>query len=412
MNVGHRLRLLASALLLSILALSPLTTVARAADGDQAPGQVVVKLRAGEAVEGLESRHGLRALGRLPGQSTFVLALPAGRTVAAELQRLVADPAVAWAEPNHTFWTPEAQQVSISFSGQYAIPDEASGSSAAERYTGQWGAAKVGLGAAQARTRGGGATVAVLDTGVDRSHPALAGRLLPGWDVVDDDADPTDLPGGAASGHGTLVSGIVSLIAPDARILPVRVLAPDGAGTLFGLARGIVYAVDQGADVICLSVGANHDSATLREAVDYATGRGVLIVSAVGNRDGQNQSATILYPARYDAVLAVAATDEADVKADFSGWGPRTDIVAPGVRVYSTYLGGTYALWSGTSAAAAFVAGGAALLEAQNPAWDGQQVKSRLVETAASVESANEPRFANKLGRGRLDLDAATAQGR
>lgn len=403
--------LLVCLLLLAALMLAPQAAQAEQDSRDYAPGQVLVKLRDGAAIGQVGARYGALVAGRLGEGDTFLLRLPPGLAVNRVLQQMQGDLDLTRAEANYTFWTPEIQGFILDFGDQLPTLDPDPAASPDQRYLRQWAAAKIGLTKAFESTRGEGVVVAVLDTGVDFSHPVLAGRLLEGRDFVDGDNNPLDEPNGRAAGHGTFVSGIVALVAPDSKILPVRVLNSSGSGTLFDVARGIVYAADQGAGVVNLSLGTYRDSRTLEEAVRYAAARGAVVVASVGNQSTQNHRSTLLYPARYDEVAAVAATDADDLMATFSNWGKKTDLCAPGVNIYSSYLGGSYAWWSGTSPSAAFVSGAAALLRAQHPAWDASQVSGRLEGTAVNIDALNDPRLRGKLGAGRIDLEAATRPG-
>ncbi len=223
-------------------------------------------------------------------------------------------------------------------------------------YLDQPAATDLELDAAHAITRGAGQTVAVLDTGADLSHPALAGRFRPGWNYVDDTADVTDAPG-----HGTYVSGLVALVAPDAKIIPEQVLDSDGTGNIFVLAEAIFDATADGADVINMSLGTSekYKSKLLTSAIKAARKKGVVVVAAAGN----NGSSRPEYPAAQPEVIGVAALSrDTTTLASFSDWGDFVDVAAPGEGIVGPVPGGGYAEWAGTSAAAPLVAGQAALL--------------------------------------------------
>jgi thermitase len=228
-------------------------------------------------------------------------------------------------------------------------------------------------------------TVAVLDTGVDLTHPELRDALLPGYDFVDiidgaDDfiGDTIGADGIPADevGHGTHVAGIVAArglrmpagVAPRCRILPVRVLAAFkqggrrvGAGLVENINAGVKWAVDQGADVINMSLGVRHAGGGLphEEVVRYARRRGASIVAATGN-DGREE---LYYPGALPGVIAVGAFDRTGSVSSFSTFGRQVSLVAPGEEIYSTYLGNDYAFSTGTSHAAPFVAGVIALMK-------------------------------------------------
>jgi subtilisin family serine protease len=258
----------------------------------------------------------------------------------------------------------------------------------ASGYIDQAAFAQVRVGSAHNVNRGGGVTVAILDTGVALTHPAfLQSEILPGIDLVESDNLPNDTGPGFGWGHGTHVAGVVARMAPQAKILPVRVLDANGRGNSFALAYGIEWAVAQGADVINLSLGAEAGSRVLSETIASALAQGVVIVAAAGNENVN----LMKYPAAFPGVLAVGAVNSASERAVFSNHGPWVDISAPGVGITSSvpFSGGAgYAAWSGTSMSTAFVSGGAALVRgAGSP---GAQVAAVLMTTAAVGPNATQ----------------------
>lgn len=252
----------------------------------------------------------------------------------------------------------------------------------------QWGWRRLGGGELARLGDGSGLVVAVLDTGVDASHPDLAGRVLPGWDSMNPEGDGRSDP----NGHGTHVAGIlgatsgngegVSGVAPGVQILPVRVLDASGNGDDDELALGIIWAVDNGADILNLSIGGAIPSTLLEGAIDHALANGVLVVVAAGN-DGATGNVPS-YPAAYRQVLAVGSTDSSDRRSIFSNTGEYLDIAAPGSWIVSTWPGGRYQTSSGTSMAAPFVAGAAALLQART-GLRGNELAARLVADATDL---------------------------
>ncbi len=241
-------------------------------------------------------------------------------------------------------------------------------------------------------TRGAGVVVAVVDTGVDARTPQLTGaNVLPGADVVSDGPADSD-----CYGHGTFVGGIIAAqpvagsgfagIAPDATLLPIRVTVPDADGdagrvTAASLSAGIRRAVDEGARVINVSASTSIPDAGLAEAVAYAAFRDVVVVASAAN--GARTGDPVTYPASYPTVIAVGAVDAEGGRADFSQTGPYLSLVGPGSDVVSIGPGGP-GHWqgSGTSYAAPFVAGTAALVRAYRPDLRADQVKHRLEATA------------------------------
>jgi subtilisin family serine protease len=237
---------------------------------------------------------------------------------------MAGNPDVELVEPNYRLQAPEAEG---RHSGSIAFADNGRGTAAV---IDQSALLRIRAVQAQAFGRGEGVTVAVLDTGIDVAHPLLAGRLAPGGaDFVDGDGDPADAPDGIDSdgdgladeavGHGTAVAGLVLAVAPEATVLPIRVLDSDGIGTAFGVARGIDLARRRRADVLNMSFGMGRLSRLVVELLDEVHERGGTLIASAGNR---NVGAPPQYPAGHPDVLGVAATDSLDRKADFSNFGP------------------------------------------------------------------------------------------
>lgn len=255
--------------------------------------------------------------------------------------------------------------------------------------------------------------VAVLDTGVDATHPDLLGHIRAGGDFIDGDADPRD-----EQGHGTAVSGVIAAttnnkqgvagISWGATVLAERVLGADGAGSLCTVSAGIIDAVDAGARVLNLSLGAPGEGCAmvLKEALSYARDHGALVVAAAGN-DGAKGN-PVDYPAGCDDAFAVAATDARDRPTSFSEYGPQVDISAPGAGVLTTATdtkgGHSYAFASGTSLSAPIVSGAAALLLSLHPTWTAEQVRARLVGTARDLGPRGRD---DHYGAGRIDIGRA-----
>jgi subtilisin family serine protease len=261
--------------------------------------------------------------------------------------------------------------------------------------------------------------VAVLDTGVELTHPALRSKLLPGRDFVDGDNDPSEMGGASRAGwgHGTHVAGLVLLAAPSAKVMPLRVLDPDGRGNVWAIAEALLYAADpdgvgasnDGAHVINLSLGTTQPTRMLDVVIELVTcsdddededdddysdpgfrqdqercnlHHGSVVMAAAGNGASSTERQ---YPAAEGAegALSVAASNSSARLASFSNRGPWIQIAAPGQGITSTVPGGGYGVWSGTSMATPLASGVAALVKARNPDWKPVDVTKRLEDRSA-----------------------------
>ncbi len=241
-----------------------------------------------------------------------------------------------------------------------------------------------GLDLDQAHTvsTGAGVRVAILDTGVSATHPALADVVEINWtptghdDLANQYDDDQDGLIDEAWGHGTHIAGLVAMVAPEVTILPMRVLDSDGVGTVYELASGLMWALFNGADIVNLSLSMSGESALLESVLDFVTSSGLKVVAAAGN-----QSGTLAYPASSQHTVAVAAADDGGVLAWFSGFGG-ADVAAPGVGLVSAFPGNDSAIGSGTSMACA-VATGTLALQGE----DLDQGLDALYATAASIHT-------------------------
>jgi serine protease len=266
----------------------------------------------------------------------------------------------------------------------------------------QWDLSTLAAPDAWALSTGAGVTVAVLDSGVDATHPDLSGNVLRGIDLVADTDDGRTDP----HGHGTHVAGTIAAVtdndigvagfAPGAKILPVRVLDADGSGVMSDLATGIVYAADQGAKVINMSLSATSQVGAVTNAIGYARGKGVVVVAAAGN--SRATGSPTAWPAADAGVIAVAATDSSDHYATYSNQGAYVDVAAPGTSILST-VNGSYAYYSGTSMATPHVAAFAAQLLARNPLLTPDQVENAMKSTALDLGPAG---YDTDYGYGRI----------
>jgi subtilisin family serine protease len=282
---------------------------------------------------------------------------------------------------------------------------------------------------------GNGVTVALIDTGVDLTHPALSPVLVPGYNFVNESASPSELndldPATAAAltqsttgildgqnlvqlnaftvailtqsttgildgppsafGHGTMTAGIVHLFAPNAKIMPLKAFAGDGSSDLFNIVRAIYYAADHGANVISMSFEITQNSPSLASAIQYALSKNIVIVAASGN-DGQQ---ILVYPAAYNLVIGVGSTSNSDAKSSFTNFGTNAVfIAAPGEGIVTTYPGGNYAAGWGTSFSAPLIAGEAALVLQAKPTYHPGDVGNAISRAAAVPQ----------MGHGRADV--------
>jgi subtilisin len=257
---------------------------------------------------------------------------------------------------------------------------------------------------------GKGVKVAILDTGIDPTHPdlAVAGGVNFAGSTKDGSTNPADWNDG--HGHGTHCAGIVAArnndigvvgVAPDATLWAVKVLSDSGTGYTSDIIQGLDWCSANGIQVVSMSLGGG-GTTSLQAACDRAFAKGVVLVAAAGNSAGP-----VMYPAAYSSVIAVSATDSRDLLASFSNYGPQIALAAPGVNIYSTYKGGTYAYMSGTSMACPHVSGAAALVWASG-ATSAQAVRDRLTGAA---EDLGTPGFDTSYGYGLVDAQKAAGGG-
>ena len=264
----------------------------------------------------------------------------------------------------------------------------------------EWGPSRVNAPAAWNTTTGSASTVvAMLDTGVEYSHPDLQGRFISGFDFVNNDNNPAD-----DNGHGTSVAGVIGATTNNATgvaglcwscaLMPVKVLGANGNGDYATLANGITWATDHGANVISMSLVGPTDSSTLHSAVQYAHSHGVVLVAAAGNAGSSSR----YYPAAYSEVLGVAGTQFDDTLYSWSDYGSWVKLAAPGCNE-ATVIGSSYATFCGTSSATPVVAGVAALLRSANASASNTALEAALESSATKIGTS--------VACGRVDAAAA-----
>ncbi len=346
------------------------------ADG---PGEIIVQPALGVSVATINAKYGTRTLFTFTDSTQVLLAAPSGGST---LTAMLLDPLlIAWAEPNSEATVVRAQDGD---SGSNPCQTQLLLANGPERYRKQWGVPKASLDAAQQKSQGAGQVIAVLDTRVDPSHPELSGKTLAGIDLVSSDPLVNRSTIGKERGHGTMVAGVALRAAPQAKVLPVRVLNEDGVGSIATVSEGIRRAAANGGQVINMSLSTSVRSKTMEDAVNYARSRGSTLVAAYGN---EAQISPEVYPADFPGVISVVATDENDRRASCSNYGRPASIAAPGVGVVAPTADHQYAIGAGTSFATPFVAGQAALLRAAGTA--SGQTSSRIITTADDISQAN-----------------------
>jgi thermitase len=363
-------------------------------DAPHVPGRIIVKFKPGLApsrIARMNAAQGAKLVKEMPPQvGAKVLSVPPNE-LASRLTAYRANPNVEYAEPDYiaypahdpndpryadgTQWSPQKIQANLGWDLSTGDPD---------------------------------VVIAIIDFGVDLAHPDLQSQIwtnadevpdngvdddgngyvddVYGWDFANDDNDPQD-----DRGHGTHVAGIAAAATDNANgvagigfnstILAIKAGNGETGNVAYSnIAWSLYYAADNGADVINLSVGGYSNPYYLQDAVDYAWSKGCLLVGAVGNNDRSDP----FYPAAYDNVIGVSATDQTDTRASWSNYGSQVSVAAPGVSIYSTYWnnGSTYNSLSGTSMAGPHVAGLAVLLFAQDATRTNADVRS-LIENSA-----------------------------
>jgi len=340
---------------------------------------------------------------------TYILKMQDDANILSSVETLNKEPAVEYAEPDYL--------------AQFAsAPDD-------PRYSEQWGLSKIEVEGAWDQSMGSPSIIiAIVDSGIDLAHEDLAPNLwvnpgeipgngldddnntfiddVQGWNFVDSTNYVQDY-----IGHGSLVSGVaaarsnntlgISGVCGNCHIMPVKVSQISGFANYSDIAAGVAYATQKGARVINISLGGYSNSTTLRNVITTAVSNNIVVVAGAGN----DNSISPFYPAAYENVIAVAGTDQDDLKTISSNFGTWVDVSAPGQDILSTTLG-NYSSDSGTSYAAPFVSGAAGLLLSMHPEWTPAMIRGQFSHTSDNIDSLN-PDHAGLLGSGRLNATLA-----
>ncbi len=345
-------------------------------------------------IDAINKNFGATIVDEIPSLDIYRLKIP-GNQVGRFVKKYKESPAVEFVEPN-------------GICKRFIVPND-------PLYPNQWALPKVQAELAWDIETGSTTpiTIAVLDTGIDFAHPDLMGKTVAGYDFVNDDSYPSD---DSTISHGTGVASIAAAktnnglgmagLSWGAKIMPIKVLDDDG-GMNFDIASGIMYAADNGANVINLSLGGPDPLLSIEQAITYAQDKGCVIVAAAGNFLEDVPFPYICYPAAYDDVIAVSATNETDGHPGWSNSGSFVDISAPGESVLAALRVATspdpslpYQFFSGTSAAAPYVSALAALILSKYPTLTPAEVENAIVQ---GVDDLGSPGYDIYYGYGRIN---------
>jgi thermitase len=354
---------------------------------DFVPGYILVQPRPGlprAALDNALAAHGGKAIAKLADLDVYVVSLPPTASERAVARALSQHPHIKFAEPDAL--------IPVDF-----VPNDT-------YYASEWHLQTIDAPSAWNVATGSGVTVAILDSGIDATHPDLAGQLVPGWNFYDNTSNTADV-----YGHGTKVAGVVAAlgnnamgvagVAFNARLMPIRVTDTSGYASISALASGLTYAADHGARVANMSFAVQSYS-TIISAAQYFMNKGGVVMNSAGN------SGVLDSTAPSSALVSVSASDSTDTLASWSTFGPYVDVSAPGVGIWTTTMGGGYGGVSGTSFSSPLTAGVAALMMSANSKLSPAQIVN-LLETSAFDLGA--PGYDNYYGYGRVSAGRAVA---
>lgn len=379
---GLRVSRMAAALAVGLAAWG----VAQAAQPDEwVKGRVIVQTRAGLSDAELSKiikPHGAKAR-RIGKSDLLIIDLPAGMSETAVANQLAHNPHLKFAE------------LDAILKPTLVTNDPYLGSA--------WHISKIGASKAWDKSLGAGVTIAILDTGVDGTHPDLAANMVAGWNFYDNNSNASDV-----AGHGTAVAGSAAAVANNAagvvgvagaaKIMPIRISDTNGNATGSAVAQGLTYAADKGVRVANVSFSGLVGNSTVESAAQYMKSKGGLVVVSAGNK-GVNEGF-----AASTTMIPVSATESNDALATWSSYGNYVAVAAPGNYIWSTNKGGGYGQWWGTSFASPVAAGVVALMMSARPDLANSKIEGLLYSSAVDLGAAGRDVY---YGHGRIDADAA-----
>ncbi len=400
----------------------------RQGEGRYAPDRVIVKFKPSLSIQSIETTinaYRTKKIKRIPTLDIYLLGVPQDSSVEEMVYAMSLNPDVAHVSPDYKTYIAAVPQPSDNFfSWQYYLYNRGQEIG----FPGPQGTDRADIRALEAweETKGDEQVIiAVIDTGIDFDHPDLEGKIVPGgYDFANDDNDAAD-----DNGHGTFVSGLAAAksnngegiagVSWNSKILPIKAVESDGTGYVSWLTEAVIYAADNDADVISMSLGFSlgpkEEAQELEEALQYAYSKGIVIVASAGN-----EGSGVLYPAAYDDYcIAVAATDYYDERPSWSNFGPEVDVAAPGVKLVSlvpTWYPGLewgdftlppYAFADGTSASAALVSGFISLIKSAKPWLEPEQIMDIIRFSADDINAVDLPGKDDYIGYGRINMELA-----
>ena len=351
--------------------------------------QAVIKFKRAEQADTWLSEH--TELTVIDVNRPFYVVQSRTESTEALIKRLQRDTNLLFAEPNYIF-SKQVKHLATVPNDEFFEPY-------------QWNLTQIEASKGWNFSGGEDVIIAILDTGVDPNHLDLNDKILKGFNAFDESDEFSD-----SHGHGTHVAGVAAALTNNvtgiagvswkSRILPVKVLNEKGEGSSYEVAKGIYWAVENGAQVINMSLGDYYDAEVLYDAIRFAYNNDVVLIAASGNDNVEDP----MYPAQYDEVLTVAAVDDARNRAFFSNYGQHVDVSAPGTHIPSLFPDNNYVVMSGTSMAAPHVTGLAGLIRALRPDLSNEQVYDVIRSTAHDLGTAGHDPY---YGHGEIDVAKA-----